>query len=199
MLKRLFDIFASLAAIVVLSPLLAVIVLAILLDDGAPVIYRQNRVGKGNELFSIMKFRTMKRGTRTAATAELAEAQDCITRTGKILRKSSFDELPQLFQILSGKMSVVGPRPLIPEEEEIRALREQYNVYSVRPGITGLAQINGRDNLTDAQKALYDKEYVENQSLWFDFKILLKTVMVVLRRENVVDGGRTDKPAKPKQ
>ena len=111
-----------------------------------------------------------------------------ITKFGRILRATSIDELPQLFNILNGTMSLVGPRPLIPEETEIRELREKYNVYTIRPGITGWAQVNGRDNISLEQKALLDKEYVEKQSLGFDIKILVMTVLKVLRREDVNEG-----------
>ena len=105
--------------------------------------------------------------------------------------------MPQLFNVLRGDMSFVGPRPLIPEEKEIRALRKEYNVYSVRPGITGLAQVNGRDKLSIEEKALFDKEYIDKQSLWLDFKILLKTVSVVLKRENIAEGGEADNKRRP--
>ena len=107
---------------------------------------------------------------------------------GRFLRKTSIDELLQLVNVLNGSMSIVGPRPLIPEEKEIHALREAYGVYKVRPGVTGWAQINGRDALDDETKALYDKEYVEKQSILFDIKILIRTVLVVLRRENITEG-----------
>ena len=112
---------------------------------------------------------------------------DKITKTGKFLRLTSIDELPQLFNILNGTMSLVGPRPLIPAEKEIRELREKYGVYSVRPGITGYAQINGRDNIDDETKALLDKEYVERQSLLFDIEIIFKTFTKVLKRADIKD------------
>ena len=160
-----------------------------LIDSGYPVIFKQYRVGKDNKLFYIYKFRTMKVNTRNTSTDDLVEAESVITKSGRILRKTSLDELPQLFNVLTGKMSFVGPRPLIPEEKEIRQIRKEYNVYSVRPGITGLAQVNGRDMLTAKEKALFDKEYVEKQSVSLDIKIMFKTVMVVLKRENISEGG----------
>lgn len=187
-MKRIFDFTVSLLMIILLSPLMLIIGLIILIDDGAPVIFKQYRVGKDNKLFYIYKFRTMRKNTRNVATNELEESDTMITRSGKLLRKTSLDELPQLFNILSGKMSFVGPRPLIPEEKEIRILRAEYNVYSVRPGMTGLAQVNGRDVLTYQQKAELDKEYVENRSLFGDFVILIKTVFVVLSAKDVVEG-----------
>ncbi len=187
-MKRVFDFTVSLLMIILLSPLMLIIGLIILIDDGTPVIFKQYRVGKDNKLFYIYKFRTMLKNTRNVATNELEESDTMITRSGKLLRKTSLDELPQLFNILSGKMSFVGPRPLIPEEKEIRILRAKYNVYSVRPGMTGLAQINGRDVLTYQQKAELDREYVENRSLFGDLVILFKTVSVVLSAKDVVEG-----------
>ena len=187
-MKRIFDFTASLLLLIILSPVFLLVSLLILIDSGFPVIFRQYRVGKDNKLFYVYKFRTMKKNTRNAATADLAEAESCITKSGRILRKTSIDELPQLFNILIGNMSFVGPRPLIPEEKEIRKLRAEYGVFSVKPGMTGLAQVNGRDMLSIEEKALFDKEYVEKQSFWFDIKILFKTVLVVLKRENISEG-----------
>ncbi len=188
-MKRTFDFCVSLFLLILLSPVLAVIALVILIDDGAPVVFRQKRVGRNAENFEIIKFRTMKKGTRNTATANLSEADEQITRSGRILRKTSLDELLQLVNVLNGSMSLVGPRPLIPEETDIHKLRLEYGVYSVRPGVTGWAQINGRDNLSAKEKALFDKEYIDKQSLLFDIKILIKTVGVVLKRENISEGG----------
>ena len=187
-MKRVFDFIISLFALIILSPLFLLISLTILIGDGKPFLFRQKRVGKNNELFTIYKFRTMKRGTENVASGKLENANAKITKFGRILRATSIDELPQLFNILNGTMSLVGPRPLIPEETEIRELREKYNVYTIRPGITGWAQVNGRDNISLEQKALLDKEYVEKQSLGFDIKILVMTVLKVLRREDVNEG-----------
>lgn len=195
-MKRIFDFTVSLLLIIILIPLFLIIGIVIAADSGNPIIYRQYRVGKDNKLFFIYKFRTMKTNTPIAATGELAGAEKYITRSGKFLRKTSLDELPQLFNVLAGDMSFVGPRPLIPEEKEIRNLRKEYGVYSIRPGITGLAQVNGRDKLTDKEKALFDKEYVDKQSFLLDIKILFKTVMVVLKRENISDGGEPENKRK---
>lgn len=193
-MKRFFDFFASLILLIILSPLFLIVALIIIIDDGVPVIFSQTRVGKDNELFDIYKFRTMKNGTRNVASGSLEESKDCITRSGRFLRKTSIDEFPQLVNILTGKMSFVGPRPLIPEEKEIRELREKYGVYSVRPGMTGLAQINGRDNLTDEQKAEFDRQYVEKHTIWLDIEIMFKTVFAVLTGKDVVEGkDKTDK------
>ena len=186
-MKRIFDFLVSIFALLFLSPLFLIVSLAILITDGSPVLFRQERVGKDNKIFTVYKFRTMRNGTGDVATSELTDANEKITKTGRFLRRTSIDELPQLFNILNGTMSLVGPRPLIPAEKEIRELREQYGVYSVRPGITGYAQINGRDNIDDETKALLDKEYVEKQSFMFDLKIMLGTVTKVLGGADIKD------------
>lgn len=196
-MKRFFDFLISLFALIILSPLFLIISIMILIVDGKPILFRQKRVGKNNELFTIYKFRTMKNGTENVASAELENAGDKITKIGKVLRSTSIDELPQLINILNGTMSLIGPRPLIPEEDDIRKLREEYNVYSVRPGITGWAQVNGRDIITRENKALLDKEYVEKQSLGFDIKILFLTVLKVLRREDMREGKEDNENPQP--
>lgn len=196
-MKRLFDFTVSLLLIIFLSPIFLIISFIIAIDAGNPVIYKQYRVGKDNRLFYIYKFRTMKNNTRLAATKDLTEADSVITKSGRFLRKTSLDELPQLFNVLKGDMSFVGPRPLIPEEKEIRAIRKEYGVYSVRPGITGWAQVNGRDMLSDEEKALFDKEYIDKQSIAFDIKIMFLTVMVVLKRENIAEGSEPGNKRKP--
>mgnify|MGYP003289640092 CR=1 FL=1 len=196
-MKRIFDFTVSLVLIIILIPVFLILALVVLIDSGSPVIFRQYRVGKGNKLFYIYKFRTMRVNTRNAATDDLEEAEQVITKSGHFLRKTSLDELPQLFNVLTGKMSFVGPRPLIPEEKEIRQIRKEYNVYSVRPGITGLAQVNGRDMLSTKEKALFDKEYVEKQSILLDIKIMFKTVLVVLKRENILEGGEKGNSRNP--
>lgn len=186
-MKRIFDLTVSVIALILLSPLFLAVSVAILLTDGAPVLFKQERVGKDNKLFVVYKFRTMRNGIGDVATSNLTDANEKITKTGKFLRLTSIDELPQLFNIINGTMSLVGPRPLIPAESEIRELREKYGVYSVRPGITGYAQINGRDNIDDETKALLDKEYVEKQSFMFDLKIIFKTFIKVLERADIKD------------
>ena len=178
-MKRLFDVIMSILALLVLSPLLAVVSLIVFLDDGAPVVFRQDRVGKGDVLFKVCKFRTMRRDTRNAGFHEL-RGTDCFTRTGRLLRKLSLDELPQLWNILKGEMSFVGPRPLIPEEGEIRRMRAAEDIYSVLPGLTGWAQVNGRASVTDDEKVALDKEYIQNRSFWLDMKILVKTFAQVI-------------------
>lgn len=184
-MKRIFDFLVSLFSVILLSPLLLIVSLMILAADGSPILFKQERVGKGGKLFKVYKFRTMQNGTGDYATAELNDADSKITKVGKFLRSTSIDELPQLFNILNGTMSLVGPRPLIPAEKEIHELRKKYNVYSVTPGMTGWAQINGRDNISNEKKALLDKEYVEKQSFKFDIEILFKTVGKVLKRSDI--------------
>lgn len=198
-MKRLFDIFFSLLAIIVLAIPMAVIAIIIMATDGRPVVFRQERVGLGNKTFKIRKFRSMKVGTKNVATKHLANSDDCITPIGKVLRKTSLDELPQLINILEGTMSFVGPRPLIPQEEHIRKMREEKNVYSVRPGVTGLAQVNGRDMITDEQKVEWDAEYVQNHNMLMDIKILFKTVAVVFSGKGFAEGGDLNKKSRKRK
>jgi len=177
-------VIASVTALLLLSPLLGVVTLVVFFDDGAPVLLKQQRVGLGNELFWIYKFRTMHRETTCDAQRAMAKKAK-FTRTGRVLRALSLDELPQLWNILRGDMSFVGPRPLIPEEDEIRRLRAAAGVYTVLPGLTGWAQVNGRANVTDKEKVALDAQYLSRQSLWMDIKILVKTALIVLTRKNV--------------
>ena len=171
-------------ALLLLSPILGMVSLIVFFDDGAPVVFKQNRVGKNNALFKVYKFRTMRRETRNTSQNEL-RGEDCMTHSGRILRALSLDELPQLWNILKGEMSFVGPRPLIPEEEEIRQMRAGAGVYAVLPGLTGWAQVNGRANVTDGEKVALDREYIEKKSFWLDMKILVRTAGQVLTRKDV--------------
>jgi len=182
--KRAFDLTMSVLALLLLSPLLAVVSLVVFFDDGAPVVFKQNRVGKDNGLFKVYKFRTMRRETRNTAQNEL-RGEDCMTRSGKLLRVLSLDELPQLWNILKGEMSFVGPRPLIPEEDTIRQMRAEAGVYAALPGLTGWAQVNGRASVGDEEKVALDREYIERQSFWLDMKILVRTAFQVLTRKDV--------------
>ncbi|MDR1927500.1 MAG: sugar transferase [Oscillospiraceae bacterium] len=183
-MKRAFDVILSLCSLLALSPLFCMIALVILLDDGRPVIFRQERVGRGNALFRIRKFRTMRKDTRSAAFREIKD-EDCYTRSGRVLRRLSLDELPQLINILEGTMSFVGPRPLIPEEGEIRRRRAEEGIYDLPPGLTGWAQVNGRATLSDDKKLRLDAEYRRKHSFLFDLKILLWTALQVLARKDV--------------
>ena len=181
--KRAADICISLMAIILLSWLLIIVSIISLITQGAPVCIGQERYGKDGKIFKVLKFRTMRKDAPTVASADI-KAQ-YITKWGAILRKTSIDELPQLFNVLKGDMSLVGPRPLIIQEEEIHKMRLKEGIYDVRPGITGLAQINGRDECTNEEKTYYDKKYIEKMSLLFDIKILCGTVLPVIMRKDI--------------
>ena len=188
--KRLLDIILSGCAIVILSPLLLIIAVAIKIDDPGPVLFRQKRVGIHKTHFSIMKFRTMKMDTpKDTPTHLLENPEQYITKVGKFLRKSSLDELPQIFQIFTGEMSIIGPRPALWNQFDLIAERDKYGANDVRPGLTGWAQINGRDELPIEVKARFDGEYVEKLSLLFDCKCFFGTIVSVLKHDGVVEGG----------
>lgn len=189
-IKRFLDIALSLGGIIVLSLPMALIALAIKLDSPGPVFFKQKRVGKNKEHFSILKFRTMRTDTPPEApTHELSNPEKWITKTGKILRKTSLDELPQLFNILRGEMSIIGPRPALWNQFDLIEERDKYGANDIRPGLTGWAQISGRDELEIDVKAAFDGEYVEKMSLGFDIKCFLGTITSVLKSEGVVEGG----------
>jgi O-antigen biosynthesis protein WbqP len=189
-IKRFLDIILSLGGIVVLALPMALLALAIKLDSPGPVFFKQKRVGKNKKHFSILKFRTMRTDTPPEApTHELADPEKWITKTGKILRKTSLDELPQLFNILAGQMSVIGPRPALWNQFDLIEERDKYGANDIRPGLTGWAQISGRDELEIDVKAAFDGEYVEKMSLSFDIKCFLGTIISVLKSDGVVEGG----------
>ena len=188
--KRLIDWLLSACAIVVLSPVYLLICLAILADDPGPVFFRQKRVGIHKTHFQILKFRTMKVSTpKDVPTHLLENPEQYITRVGKFLRKTSLDELPQIFQIFTGKMAIIGPRPALWNQFDLIAERDKYGANDVRPGLTGWAQINGRDELPIDVKARFDGEYVQNLSFAFDCKCFFGTIGSVLKSEGVVEGG----------
>lgn len=189
-IKRIIDFILSLGGIICLAIPMAIIALAIKLDSKGPVLFKQKRVGLNKTHFMIWKFRTMRTDTpKDAPTHELSDPAKWITRVGGILRKTSLDELPQLFNILSGKMSVIGPRPALWNQYDLIEERDKYGANDVRPGLTGLAQISGRDELEIDVKARLDGEYVEKMSLGFDVKCFLGTIKSVLKSEGVVEGG----------
>jgi len=191
--KRLLDIILSFLGILFCLLPMAVIALVIKLDSPGPVLCKQKRVGrgeKGRNFFYMYKFRTMRQDTPEMPTQSLENPSVYMTGVGSFLRRTSLDELPQLFHILSGKMSVVGPRPVLWNEFELLEKRERYHVESVRPGLTGWAQINGRDEISSEEKARLDGEYVEKISFWFDLKCFVKTFGVVLRQEGIGEGKR---------
>ncbi len=177
-------------ALVILSPLFLIVSIAQKISaPDEPVFFLQKRVGKNAHCFNIIKFRTMKSSApKNVATGDLADPQIYISRLGRFLRDTSIDELPQLVNVVNGDMSLIGPRPLVYTEREIRFLRRWYGVYQVTPGITGWAQVNGRDTVDIYDKVYYDREYVQNVSLKFDLKVIWKSVLVVLGRKGVVDG-----------
>ena len=188
--KRLIDIVLSAGGIIVLSPVLLGVAVAIKIDDPGPILFRQKRVGLHKTHFDIMKFRTMKMETpRDVPTHQLDNPEQYITRVGKILRKTSLDELPQIFQIFTGDMSVIGPRPALWNQFDLIAERDKYGANDVRPGLTGWAQINGRDELPIDVKAKLDGEYVEKMSFLFDCKCFFGTITSVLKADGVVEGG----------
>ena len=188
--KRLLDILLSGIGIVVLLPVYGLIALAIKIDDPGPVLFRQKRVGIHRTHFNIMKFRTMKMDTPKDMPTHLLQNPDqYITRVGKFLRKASLDELPQIFQIFTGKMAIIGPRPALWNQYDLLEEREKYGANDVRPGLTGWAQINGRDELPIDVKARLDGDYVKHISFLFDCRCFFGTITSVLRHDGVVEGG----------
>ncbi len=188
--KRLLDILLSGCGILVLSPVYLLVALAIKIDDPGPVFFRQKRVGIHKSHFQILKFRSMKMSTpKDTPTHLLENPEQYITKVGKILRKTSLDELPQIFQIFTGKMSIIGPRPALWNQFDLIAERDKYSANDVRPGLSGWAQINGRDELPIDVKARLDGEYVNNISFLFDCKCFFGTILAVLKSDGVVEGG----------
>ena len=175
----------SFLALLVLSPLAILVALLVKLTSEGPAIYWSNRIGKNNSIFKMPKFRTMRVGTPPVATHLLSYSGQYLTPVGSFLRKSSLDELPQLWSILVGDMSFVGPRPALFNQDDLIALRTQYGVDVLVPGLTGWAQVNGRDELPIPLKVEYDVEYLNKQAFWFDMKILGSTFLKVARRSGV--------------
>ena len=184
-MKRLFDLLLALCAAVVLVLPIVVVALAVRLTSKGPALYWSDRVGRCNRIFKMPKFRSMVVGTPAVATHLLADAKSHLTPIGSFLRKSSLDELPQLWSILVGDMSFVGPRPALFNQHDLIALRTQHGVHELVPGLTGWAQVNGRDELPIPDKVKLDVEYLQRQSLGFDIRILWLTFVKVLRRDGV--------------
>lgn len=188
--KRVIDIFLSFFSIVFLSLPMLIIAIAIKCDSKGPVFFKQKRVGIHKKHFNILKFRTMRTDTpHDAPTHELNDPKRWITKVGGFLRKTSLDELPQLFNIFGGSMSVIGPRPALWNQDDLIAERDKYGANDVKPGLTGWAQINGRDELEIPLKAKLDGEYVEKMSFGFDCKCFFGTIKSVLKSDGVVEGG----------
>ena len=175
----------SLVLLFIFSPLLLIVTLIIIFDDGAPIFFKQKRIGLNNKPFFIFKFRTMKKNTPNIATHLIGDAKNHYTKTGPILRKFSLDELPQLINILKGDMSFIGPRPALFNQYDLIHLRNSKGVQHIMPGITGWAQVNGRDELDLHQKVDLDSYYLKNKSLALDLKILLFTLLKTLRTDGV--------------
>jgi O-antigen biosynthesis protein WbqP len=196
--KRLIDIVLSALGLILLSWLYLILIIAIKLDDPGPAFFAQKRVGKGKKFFKLYKFRSMKMSTPHDTPTHLLENPDqYITKVGKFLRKSSLDELPQIWNIFVGDMSIIGPRPALWNQDDLVDERDKYGANDIKPGLTGWAQINGRDELEIPVKAKLDGEYVEKLSLGFDVKCFFGTITSVLKSDGIVEGG-TGEMAKKK-
>jgi O-antigen biosynthesis protein WbqP len=190
-IKRLIDIVLSLLGLIILSPVFLVLIVAIKLDSKGPVLFKQKRVGIHKSYFNILKFRTMRIDTPKDTPTHLLENPDkWITKVGKFLRKTSLDELPQIWNIFVGQMSIIGPRPALWNQYDLIAERDKYGANDVPVGLTGWAQINGRDELPIEVKAKLDGEYVEKIGLMMDVKCFLGTIVSVVKSDGVVEGGR---------
>lgn len=184
--KRLLDILTAYLMLIVAYIPMILIAITIKLTSKGNVIFKQKRVGIDGRIFICYKFRTMQSDAPSElSTAEFSDAHKYITPFGRFLRRTSLDELPQLFNVLCGDMSLVGPRPLIPKEKAVHLRRAELGVYSVRPGITGLAQVSGRDMLCDEEKIIYDAEYVKNICLWEDTKIIFRTFKKIFAADDI--------------
>lgn len=188
--KRLIDIILSLIGLIVLSPIFLILIIAIKIDSRGPVLFKQKRVGINKTHFNILKFRTMRIDTpKDTPTHLLENPEQYITKMGKLLRKTSLDELPQIWNIFVGQMSIIGPRPALWNQYDLLAERDKYGANDVPPGLTGWAQINGRDELPIEDKARLDGEYVEKISFWMDVKCFFGTIVSVVKSDGVVEGG----------
>lgn len=189
-MKRLIDIVLSLLGLIILSPIFLLLILAIKLESRGPVLFKQKRVGIFKTHFDILKFRTMRIDAPNDTPTHLLDNPDqYITKVGKFLRKTSLDELPQIWNILVGQMSVIGPRPALWNQLDLIAARDEYGGNDIPPGLTGWAQINGRDELPIEVKAKLDGEYVEKIGLWMDIKCFFGTIISVFKSDGVVEGG----------
>lgn len=200
--KRALDIVLSLCGIIVLFPVFLIIAAAIVIDDPGHVFFKQIRVGKGKKLFKIIKFRSMKMSTpHDTPTHLLVNPEQYITRVGKFLRKTSLDELPQIYNIFIGQMSIIGPRPALWNQDDLITERDKYGANDIRPGLSGWAQINGRDELEILVKARLDGEYVEKMNFIMDWNCFWGTVISVLKHDGFVEGGtgETEKNAVEKE
>jgi len=188
--KRFYDFVLSLVGLIVLSPLFLLLIILIKIDSKGPILFKQKRIGRNKAHFYILKFRTMRIDTpKDTPTHMLENPQQWITKVGNFLRKTSLDELPQIINILKGDMSIIGPRPALWNQYDLVEERDKYNVHDLYPGLTGYAQINGRDELPIPEKAKLDGYYVKHISLWLDIKIFFGTIISIFKSDGVVEGG----------
>ncbi len=189
-IKRILDVILSLLALFILAVPMLIFALIIKLEDKGPAFFRQKRIGKGKKFFMMYKFRSMKMNTpHDTPTHLLDNPEQYILKCGRWMRKYSIDELPQIFNILKGDMSIVGPRPALWNQDDLIRERDKYGANDIRPGLTGWAQINGRDELEITEKAKYDGEYVQRESFMFDCMCIIRTITNVFTHEGVVEGG----------
>lgn len=187
--KRFIDIVLSFLGLIILSPIFLILIIAIKLDSKGPILFKQKRVGINKTYFNILKFRTMRIDTPKDTPTHLLENPDqWITKVGKFLRKTSLDELPQIINILKGEMSIIGPRPALWNQYDLISERDKYGANDILPGLTGWAQINGRDTVSISDKAKFDGYYTRNISFMFDLKCFIGTIISVLKRDGVVEG-----------
>ncbi len=187
--KRFFDVLLSLLTIIVFSPLYIIIAIIVKCSSKGPVFFKQKRIGKNKKTFNILKFRTMRIDTPKDVPTHLLENPDAyITKFGRFLRKTSLDEIPQAFNIFVGQMSIVGPRPALWNQNDLIEERDKYHANSIRPGLSGWAQCNGRDTLTISKKAKLDGEYTIKFDIWFDIMIIFKTIFQAFRGKDEVEG-----------
>ena len=188
--KRIYDFILAVIGLIMLSPILLILMIFIKLDSKGPILFRQERIGRHKKHFYILKFRTMRIDTpKDTPTHMLENPEKWITKMGKFLRKTSLDELPQILNILKGDMSIIGPRPSLWNQYDLIDERDKYNVHNLYPGLTGYAQIHGRDALHIPDKARLDGYYVEHISLWLDIKIFFGTIISIFKSEGVIEGG----------
>ena len=189
-IKRILDVILSLSALVILAVPMLIFMLIIKLEDKGPAFFTQKRIGKGKKFFMMYKFRSMKMNTPHDTPTHLLEnPEQYILKCGRWMRKYSIDELPQIFNILKGDMSIVGPRPALWNQDDLIRERDKYGANDIRPGLTGWAQINGRDELEISEKARFDGEYVERESFMFDCICIMRTITNVFTHEGVLEGG----------
>ncbi len=188
--KRFYDFVLAFIGLIILSPIFVILMVLIKLDSKGPILFKQKRIGRHKKHFYILKFRTMRINTPKDIITHMLENPDqWITKMGKFLRKTSLDEIPQIINILKGDMSIIGPRPALWNQYDLIEEWDKYDVHSLHPGLTGYAQINGRDELPIPEKAKLDGYYVKHISLWLDIKIFFGTIISIFKSEGVIEGG----------